>query len=126
MLTRFLALALVAASTSAGAFQNEMYPTAEELEAAERATAPDPLAAAKTAAAQNDPSAMNKLGKMYEQGQGVGKDPVEALKWYLLASARDKVDGGPIMKNRDSLMRLLDKKQVAEARRRASQWQPGK
>lgn len=155
MIARVLTLILAGASTSAAAWQNEMYPTAEERSQQAKSPA-DVLAAAKAgdpgyqallaslyhtgegvplnyaealrwyraSAEQNNGSAMNNLGKMHERGEGVGRDLVEALKWYLLASGRESIDRSLVTKNRDTLLKLLTKNQVAEARRRASEWRP--
>lgn len=47
---------------------------------------------ATTAAEAGEAEAMVSLGRAYEVGSGVERDPVEALKWYLLASSRNEAD----------------------------------
>jgi TPR repeat protein len=37
-------------------------------------------------------SAMNKLGVMYANGSGVGKDMTEAVRWYRAAAAAGNAD----------------------------------
>ena len=37
-------------------------------------------------AEQGDPEAQFKLGRMYQEGQGVSKDQAEAVKWYRLSA----------------------------------------
>jgi Sel1 repeat len=40
----------------------------------------------RSLAEQGDASAQHFLGKMYESGEGVRRDPVEAAKWFRLAA----------------------------------------
>jgi len=40
----------------------------------------------RSLAEKGDASAQHSLGKMYENGQGVRRDPAEAAKWYRLAA----------------------------------------
>ena len=50
----------------------------------------DEAAAAKLflrAAVRNNPIAMNRLARLHASGRGVRKNPVEAMKWHLLARA---------------------------------------
>jgi TPR repeat protein len=42
----------------------------------------------RTAVNQGNTSAQNKLGMMYEKGQGVTKDYAQAIKLYTLAAGK--------------------------------------
>ena len=42
----------------------------------------------RQAAEQGAAQAQNRLGGMYEHGRGVGKDYVEAVRWYRKAAAQ--------------------------------------
>ena len=58
---------------------------------------------------------------MYENGEGVPQDFVQALKWFdLAASGGDDAAG----KNRDSLAESMTPDQIAEAQRLAREWKP--
>jgi TPR repeat protein len=50
---------------------------------------------------------MNNLGKALEAGAGVAADPVEALKWYFLASARATEDEQMVARNVQNLLNGL-------------------
>lgn len=65
------------------------------------------------AAEQGNREAQDNVGALYQDGKGVGKDWVEADKWFILAGARDKAA---------SLEQQMSQEQVAEARRRATDW----
>jgi TPR repeat protein len=56
------------------AYDNKNYPVA--------------LAKFRLAAAQGNGQAQFNLGVMFEQGQGVAQDYVEAVRWYRLAAAQ--------------------------------------
>jgi len=43
----------------------------------------------RRAAAQNHPAGEFGLGRMYAKGEGVARDPAEALRWYRRAADRD-------------------------------------
>ena len=51
-------------------------------------TIPDP-SQLKARASNGDPEAMNMLGKMYFDGQGVSKDDDEAVLWFRKAAEAD-------------------------------------
>jgi TPR repeat protein len=57
---------------AAAAWQRQDYATAERLY--------------RALAQQGDPSAQHFLGKMYDNGEGVGQDSAEAAKWFRLAA----------------------------------------
>ena len=61
---------------------------------------------------------------MYGTGQGVPQDYVEAHKWYNLAAARLTGDDQERSAElRDNLAESMPPAQLAEAQRRASEWQ---
>ena len=60
---------------------------------------------------------------MYEYGEGVAQDTVEAYKWYTLAAAQDH-EYAKISIER--LQENMEKNQIAEAQRLLSEWQPKK
>jgi TPR repeat protein len=64
--------------------------------------------------AQGHPAAQNRLGVMYERGEGVRTDEVEALKCYTLAESGNAYARA----NRMSLERRLTPDQIAAARAR--------
>jgi hypothetical protein len=78
----------------------------------------------RLAADQGGASAQYNLGVMYNLGRGVPQDYVEAHKWYNLAAARltgdDRERSAEL---RDNLAESMPPAQLAEAQRRASEWQ---
>ncbi len=60
---------------------------------------------------------------MYEFGEIVVQDKVEAYKWYSLAAAEGKTE---VIKYRDNMMRSLTPEQIAEGQRRAAAFVPRK
>lgn len=79
----------------------------------------------RKAAEQGLDRAQNNLGYMYANGQGVLRDYVEAYKWYELALVNATHDEAreTAKKNRDDLARRMTPTQVAEAQKRAREWQ---
>ena len=78
----------------------------------------------RTAADQGDSGSNFILGVMYDQGQGVPQDYVEAHRWTNLAAARATGDDREqIAEFRDSLAKLMTPAQLAEAQRLAKEWQ---
>src|SRR3546814_16448175 len=77
------------------------------------------------AADQGHGEAQNDLGTLYYGGKGVGRDLVEAWKWFTLSLDRL---GGPerkyALRNRDALQKEMSREQLAEAKRRVAAWQP--
>jgi TPR repeat protein len=58
---------------------------------------------------------------MYEKGEGVAQDYVEAHKWYNLAAAQgEKIASN----NRDSIAKEMTPEQIAEAQKLAREWKP--
>jgi len=66
----------------------------------------------RQAAKQGHAGAQNRLGVMYERGEGVRMDTVEAYKWYTLAAS---AQNSFAMANRISLERRLCPEQIAAA-----------
>ncbi len=68
------------------------------------------------------------LGSMYEKGQGVPQDYVQAHTWYNLAASRSPpgTDRDNAVKNRDIVAAKMTPAQIAEAQRLAREWKPKK
>ncbi len=47
----------------------------------------------RLAAEKGNAAAAYKLGEIYENGQGIAKDPVQAFSWYMKAAARNHKHG---------------------------------
>ena len=58
---------------------------------------------------------------MYENGDGVPQDYIQAHMWFNLAGARGDAQG---IKDRDALSREMTPDQIAEAQRLAREWKP--
>ena len=56
---------------------------------------------------------------MYDRGQGVLQDYVQAHMWYNLAAAQNQENA---IRLRDSLTKLMTPEQIAEAQRLAAEW----
>lgn len=69
----------------------------------------------RKAAEQGHAGAQNRLGVMYERGEGVGIDELEALKWYSLAASAQNAYA---IANRISLERRLTTEPLAAAQAR--------
>lgn len=82
----------------------------------------------RRAADQGYPDAEYDLGALYANGFGVPKDEVEAMKWSILAIshyAPSETEGRRLATvNRDSQAAHLSPDEIAEAERRAREWQP--
>lgn len=63
--------------------------------------------------------AQANMGECYMKGEGVPKDLLEALKWYLIAERRDNPDSKRYI---PQLREALSSDQIAEAKRRADAW----
>jgi hypothetical protein len=63
--------------------------------------------------------AQNRVARLYTFGKGVEADPVEAMKWNLLASQGGRPDA-----ELDTLLAKLSPEQKAEAGKRASMFKP--
>ena len=77
----------------------------------------------RRAAEQGHEDAQYRLGIMYEAGQGVPQDYIQAHTWFNLAGARlpGEVDG---VKNRHIVAAKMTPDQIAEAQRLAREWKP--
>ena len=75
---------------------------------------------------QGNAEAQNNLGFMYDIGQGVPQDYVQAHKWYNLSAANnlDKTNREQAASNRDLMARKMTPAQVAEAQKLAREWKP--
>jgi len=65
------------------------------------------------AAEQGNREAQQNVGLLYQEGKGFASDYVEADKWFNIAGATE---------NAQMIEKEMTKEQVAEARRRASEW----
>ena len=75
----------------------------------------------RLAADQGNPLAQVKLGIMYEIGEGVPQDFVQAHKWHNLGGA----NGGELgVKHRDDLAKQMTSAQITEAQQLARDWRP--
>ncbi len=81
----------------------------------------------RRASEQGDPNAQYRLGLMYDKGQCVRQDYVEAYKWVDLAvgqaNGRARQDWVRI---RDAIASKLSLVQLTEGQRRALAWRPGR
>ncbi|MFA7237564.1 MAG: trypsin-like peptidase domain-containing protein [Phycisphaeraceae bacterium] len=70
------------------------WPTSPQDVPTRTTTAPpvDPLTQLIRQAEAGDAAAQVKLGSKYENGEGIGKDPAEAAKWYKLAGAQGNAE----------------------------------
>ena len=66
---------------------------------------------------------MLSLADMYEKGQGIPQDYVEAHKWYNIVAATGMDIFG---EDRDRLAKLMTPEQIAEAQKLAREWKPKK
>jgi len=72
---------------------------------------------------QGDAEAQYNLGLMYENGQGVTQDYVQAQMWFTLAAARGQKFA---RKSRDRLAKQMTPAQIDEAQKLAREWKPQK
>ncbi len=70
----------------------------------------------RKAAEQNHAQAQSNLGICYTNGQGMAKDEVEAVKWFLLAAAQGDEDANTNMAIAE---RRLTREQIAEGQKLA-------
>ena len=73
----------------------------------------------RKAAKQENPLAQFKLGVIYDEGQGVSQDYVQAHKWFNLSAIH-----GIGVRNRDIAEKKMTPAQVAEAQKLAREWKP--
>lgn len=75
----------------------------------------------RQAADTGDSKAQLRLGKLYENGEGVERDYVEALRWYILAERNGNQDAAVAAY---FLRRNLTEAQQRQATQRAEAWRP--
>ncbi len=80
----------------------------------------------RLAADQGDALVQYSVGLRYERGRGVPQDFVEAHKWYNLAASRlpPGKHRNMAVRQRDLLTGEMTREQLAEARKRAREWEP--
>ena len=82
----------------------------------------------RRSAEQGDAWGQANLGVMYDKGQGVPQDYVQAHMWYNLAAtnypASEKDRRELAVKNRDRVAGKMTRAQIAEAQRLALEWKP--
>lgn len=71
---------------------------------------------------QGNADAQLMLGDMYANGQGVDKDPVEAYKWYDIASGNGLKSAET---SRDKIAQQMNADEITEAKKLADEWKPG-
>jgi hypothetical protein len=80
------------------------------------------------AAEQGDEYSQLNLGFMYEGGLGVPQDYVAAHMWYNIAAARFSASEAYLredaVQKRNNVAKLMTPAQIAEAQKRARDWQP--
>ena len=76
----------------------------------------------RRAADQNEASGLRFLGAMYYAGEGVPRDLVSAYVWISLGDAQSKE---PPTKELNDIARQLTPAQMADAKKRISEWKPG-
>ncbi len=88
------------------------------------ASAQTSLAKTRQRADQGDADSQYNLGFMYNAGEGVPQDFVEAHKWVNLAASRATGDTQKqYAEIRDALAKQMTPAQLAEAQRLAREWQ---
>ena len=79
----------------------------------------------RLAAEQGNAGAQYNLGVMYANGEGVPQDDVEAHMWYDIAAVRSSSeDRDRWTRDRDAVAGRMTSDHVAEAQRRAREWEP--
>ena len=75
----------------------------------------------KSLSDQGHADAQNNLGRMFDIGQGVRQNYVQARMWFNLAGAGGNSDGN---KNGDVVAGKMTPAQIAEPQRLATVWKP--
>jgi DNA-binding NarL/FixJ family response regulator len=73
-------------------------------------------------AADKFTTAQFMLGQMYRDGRGTEKDPIAAYMWFTIAEATSRRRLQACLKSGERLVPELDAVELAEAKRRASEW----
>ena len=80
----------------------------------------------RSLADQGHADAQFNLGVMYDDGQGVAQDYVQAHMWFSLAASRfsaaEKNNRDSAISNRDRLALKMTPEQIAEAQKLAREW----
>lgn len=74
---------------------------------------------ASKAANLGNPDSQRIVGNAYYKGIGIEKDPVEALKWFLISACQDQVT---VFTSVAELRKTLNQAQQDEAHRRVHEW----
>ncbi len=71
--------------------------------------------------------AQNNLGIMYEFGQGIRQDYIQAHMWFSLAASRfpPGEDRDRAVQDRDRVAALMTPAQITEAEKLKREWRPG-
>ena len=83
----------------------------------------DALIEWRAAAEAGDRRAMLALGRLFVKGLGTPQNYIEAHKWFNLAASRGEIAA---IAERDALEKKMTSANLAEAQKRASNWQPNK
>jgi uncharacterized protein len=81
----------------------------------------------KKAAEQNDVESQINLATLYSLGEGSPKNYIESHKWFSLALKNESLQGDQVGELRDNiewLEKRMTGKEIAEAKKRASEWNP--
>jgi hypothetical protein len=80
----------------------------------------------RRAAEQGHAVAQVRLGKMYAEGVGVGRDNIQAYKWFSIAAARgaDNYSRTNAQQGRTSIAAGMTPDQVTQAEKLAAAWTP--
>ncbi len=80
----------------------------------------------RRSAEQGNALAQIRLARLYAEGLGLARDPVQAFKWFAIAIVRgsDSYARANATKGRDDIATKMSPAQVAEAERLARDWKP--
>jgi len=82
----------------------------------------------RSLAEKGDADAQYDLGVLYQNGEELSPDYVQAYKWYDLAASRFTVSEQSMrdraVKNRDRIAGMMTPTQIAEAQKLAREWKP--
>ncbi|MDA1070867.1 MAG: peptidoglycan-binding protein, partial [Proteobacteria bacterium] len=67
-----------------------------------------------------DPASQHMLGQLYQEGLGVGRDAVQAHRWYDLAAAKGQERAAEVLR---ALERTMSSGQIADAHTLSARWQ---
>jgi hypothetical protein len=80
----------------------------------------------RKAAEQGFAAGQLNLGALYQNGDGVPQDNVQAYKWYTLAAAAFPLgpDHDRATRNRDQVARRMSPDEISQAQQLAAEWKP--